>query len=59
MSKPILFGSAFKLEFKDMTKFYTYVVYYATTKEMRILYEKDSSQGETASPPENSASVAK
>lgn len=46
MSKPILFGSAYKLLFKDMTKYYTYVVYYdQITHEMRILYEKDSSKG--------------
>lgn len=49
MSKPILFGSAYKLQFKDMTKYYTYVVYYdQTTHEMRILYEKDSSKGESS-----------
>lgn len=44
MSKQILFGSAYKLIFKDLTRYYTYVVYYdSTTREMRTLYEKDSS----------------
>jgi hypothetical protein len=52
MSKPILFGSAYKLLFKDLTRYYTYVVYYdATTREMRILFEKDSSQAEAAPVP--------
>jgi hypothetical protein len=42
-SKQILFGSAYKIVFKDMTKYYTYVVYYdTTTREIRILFEKDS-----------------
>lgn len=50
MSKQILFGSAYKIVFKDMTKYYTYVVYYdSTTREMRILFEKDSSDLKTTS----------
>lgn len=52
MSKPILFGSAYKLQFKDMTKYYTYVVYYdATTREMRILFEKDSTKADSVEAP--------
>lgn len=39
----MLFGSAYKIIFKDMTKYYTYVVYYdSTTREMKILFENDS-----------------
>lgn len=44
MSKQILFGTAYKIVFKDMTKHYTYVVYYDNlTREMRLLLDKDSS----------------
>ena len=50
-SKQILFGSAYKIVFKDMTKYYTYVVYYdSTTREMRILFENDSSTLQSAMP---------
>lgn len=47
MSKQILFGTAYKIVFKDMTKFYTYVVYYDNlTREMRVLLDKDSSSAQ-------------
>lgn len=50
-SKQILFGSAYKIVFKDMTKYYTYVVYYdSTTREMRTLFENDSSTLQSALP---------
>lgn len=50
MSKQILFGTAYKVVFKDMTKYYTYVVYYdSTTREMRTLFEKDSTDLQTPS----------
>lgn len=45
MSKPILFGVAYKIVFKDLTKYFTYVVYVdSITREMRILDESQSNQ---------------
>ena len=42
-SKQILFGTAYRLIFKDLTKYYTYVVYSdSITNQMKIFYQQDS-----------------
>lgn len=47
MSKQILFGTAYKIVFKDMTKYYTYIVYYDNlSRQMRLLNDKVSNSAE-------------